>query len=182
MTNKAAAIRYARALFDVVLKEKGDLQLVEQQLAEFVELFRLHPSLEKVLLNPAVPVPRKSAAVAELTAKLGVTPVLAKLLDLLAGRDRLVLLPDLLSTYRDKLLEHQHVVRADVTTAEPLADGRAEELERRLAAVAGSRVVLSAHVDPGIIGGMVARIGSTVYDASVTTQLQKMKQRLVEGV
>ena len=69
MTNKTAAIRYARALLDVALKEQADLEQIESELAAFVDLFTQHPALEKVLLNPAVPVPRKRAAVAELTAR-----------------------------------------------------------------------------------------------------------------
>jgi len=123
MTNRAAATRYARALFDVVLKEHGDLEQTDEHLTAFADLFSLYPLLEKVLLNPAVPVPRKRAVVSELTGRLGITPVLAKLLIMLAERDRLVLLPDLLSAYRDRVLDHRHVVRAEVTTATPLTTG-----------------------------------------------------------
>jgi len=96
VTSKAAAIRYARALFDVALKERADLAQIEEHLAAFVDLFSQHPALAKVLLNPAVPVPRKRAAVGDLTTRLQITPILAKLLTLLAERDRLVVLPDLL--------------------------------------------------------------------------------------
>jgi F-type H+-transporting ATPase subunit delta len=181
MTPKAAAARYARALFDVAVKEHRDLQEIEQQLAHFVALFGQHPSLEKVMLNPAVPVPRKRAAVKELTTRLGVTEVLAKLLALIAERDRLVLLPDVLSMYRERLLDHQRVLRAEVTTTSPLTNERIEEIERRLARVTGKRVTLAARVDPAIIGGIVARIGSTVYDGSLARQLEKMKSRLLEG-
>ena len=182
MTNKTAATRYARALLDVSIKEKGDLERIEQDLAAFVDLFTKHPTLEKVLLNPAIPVPRKQAAAAELTARLGTSPVLAKLIALLAERDRLVLLPELLASYRERLLDHQKVVRAIVTTAIPLGADRAQAIERGLAQLTGRTVTLATKVDPSIIGGVVARIGSTVYDGSVTTQLQKMKQRLVESV
>jgi F-type H+-transporting ATPase subunit delta len=181
MTNRSAATRYARALFDVALKEQGDLEQIEEQLAVFVDLFTRYPLLEKVLLNPAVPVPRKRAVVSDVTVRLGVTPVLAKLLILLAERDRLVLLPDLLSTYRDRLLDHRHIVRAEVTTATPLTAERAQEIERRLAGVTGRQVTVTSRVDPGIIGGVIARIGSTVYDASVTRQLERIRSRL-EGV
>jgi F-type H+-transporting ATPase subunit delta len=181
MTNRSAATRYARALFDVALKEHGDLEQIEEQLAVFVDLFTRYPLLEKVLLNPAVPVPRKRAVVSDVSVRLGVTPVLAKLLILLAERDRLVLLPDLLSTYRDRLLDHRHIVRAEVTTATPLTAERAQEIERRLAGVTGRQVTVTSRVDPGIIGGVIARIGSTVYDASVTRQLERIRSRL-EGV
>jgi F-type H+-transporting ATPase subunit delta len=108
--------------------------------------------------------------------------VLAKLIALLAERDRLVLLPDLLASYRERLLDHQNVVRAEVTTAVPLAADRTQAIERALARVTGRTVTLATKVDPAIIGGVVARIGSTVYDGSVTTQLLKMKHRLTEGL
>ena len=179
MTSKTAAKRYARALFDVALKEKSDLQQIEEQLAGFLELFSLHPSLAKVLLNPAVPVPRKRAAVTALATRLQLPPVLAKLLVLLAERDRLIVLTDLLASYRERLLDHQQVVRAEVTTAVPLSSHQAQEIERRLTQVTGKKVTVNSRVDPGIIGGVVARLGGTVYDASITRQLEKMKEKLV---
>ena len=95
MTSRAAAIRYARALFDVVLKE-GDVQQAGRDLDSFAALVASHSQLERVLTNPAIPAPRKSALVDELLKKAGAVPVpLGKLLQLLADRDRLALLPDL---------------------------------------------------------------------------------------
>jgi len=182
MTNKTAANRYARALLDVAVKEKADLQGIQAELAAFVDLFATHPPLAKALLNPAVPVPRKRAAVAELTAQGGVSPMVSKLVALLADRDRLVLLPDLLDAYRDRLLDHLRVVRALVTTATPIGPERAKAIERSLSDVTGLTVTLETKTDPGIIGGVVARIGSTVYDASVTSQLERMKRRLEESI
>jgi F-type H+-transporting ATPase subunit delta len=181
VTSKTAAVRYARALFDVGLKEATSLDLVETELAAFVDLFTQNPALEKVLINPAVPVTRKRAAVTELVLKLGVTSVLGKLLTLLAERDRLILLPDILSSYRERLLDHRHVVRAEVTTATALSTERTQEIEKRLAQVTGKTVLVSARVDESIIGGIVARIGGTVYDASVTHQLEKIRTRLAQG-
>lgn len=182
MTNKTAATRYARALLDVAVKEKENLETIEQQLASFAELFKDHPALEKVLLNPAVPVPRKRAAVSELTARAKMLPIVAKLLVLLAERDRLVLVPDLLAAYRERLLEYRNVVRAEVTTARPLEADRAKAIESSLAKLTGRTVTLETKVDPAIIGGVVTRVGSTIYDGSVTRQLQKMKERLVQSV
>jgi F-type H+-transporting ATPase subunit delta len=182
VTNRTAATRYARALLDVVVAERrADPELVAQQLAGFVDLFASHPLLEKVMLNPAVPVPRKTAVMQELTSRADLSPSLAKLLHLLAGRDRLVLLPDLLAAYRDRLLDHRHVVRAEVTTATALSAERAADIQGSLARMTGRTVQLDMRVDASIIGGVVARIGSTVYDGSVTRQLEKMKQRLAGG-
>src|SRR5437773_2100561 len=132
MTSKTAAKRYARALFDVVVKEQGRLPQVEQELAGFVAALTEHPTLGKVLLNPAVPAPRKRAAVAELTTRAGTLPVLAKLLVLLAERDRLILLTDLLAEFRARMLDQQQIVSVEVTTALPLSDEHARAIERSL--------------------------------------------------
>jgi F-type H+-transporting ATPase subunit delta len=93
-----------------------------------------------------------------------------------------VLTPDLLAAYRDRLLDYRGVVRADITTAVALDEGRADAIQRGLTTLTGRTVRLSTTIDPSIIGGLVARIGSTVYDGSVTRQLEKMKERLVASV
>jgi F-type H+-transporting ATPase subunit delta len=182
VTNKTAALRYARALLDVAVKEKADLDLIENELSQFADLFTQYPLLEKVLLNPAVPVPRKRAAVSDLLVQAKFTPIVSKLLALLADRDRLVLVPDLLKAYSDRLLDFRGVVRAEVTTALALEPQRAAAIQKGLAAVTGRTVLLATKIDPAIIGGLVARIGSTVYDGSVTRQLEKMKERLTDSV
>jgi F-type H+-transporting ATPase subunit delta len=178
VTNKTAAIRYARALLDVAVKEQADLELIENELSQFADLFTQYPLLGKVLRNPAVPVPRKRAAVADLLAQTKFTPIVTKLLTLLADRDRLVLVPDLLAAYSHRLLDYRGIVRAEVTTATTLDKDRADAIQKGLSALTGRTVLLATKIDPSIIGGLVAQIGSTVYDASVTRQLEKMKERL----
>ena len=106
------------------------------------------------------------------------SPLVAKLVTLLAERDRLALLPDVLAAFRDAVLDHQRVVRADVATAAPISSDRVQAIERGLAQLTGRNVQLTTRVDPALIGGVVARIGSTVYDGSVARQLEKIKARL----
>jgi F-type H+-transporting ATPase subunit delta len=178
VTNKTAALRYARALFDVAVKEQADLEQIERELGQFADLFTRYPQLEKVLLNPAVPVPRKRAAVADLLAHAKFSPIVSKLLTLLADRDRLVLVRDLLAGFSERVLDYRNVVRAEVTTAVPVDPTRTEAIRNGLARLTGRTVKLSAKVEPALIGGVVARIGSTVYDGSVTRQLERMKERL----
>jgi len=182
MPTKTAATRYARALFDVALQEQADLDQVDRELAGFAALLDEHATLKKVLLNPAVLAPRKGAAVTELTSRAGVSTITGKLLVLLAERDRLVLLPDLQAAYRDRVLAYRNIVRAEVTTAAELPPERAVHIQQSLAGLTGRTVTVETRVDPGIIGGVVARIGSMVYDASVTRQLERMKERLVESL
>ncbi len=180
MTNRLAAARYGRALLDVAVKE-SDPGAVERELAAFVALVQGHEQLGSVLVNAAIPVTRKRALVGALTARAGVSPVTAKLIGLLAERDRLVLLADVLEEYRQRLLDHRQVVRAAVTTAVPLAADRVSALGQAFAHVTGRRVEVTASVDPSVIGGVVARIGSVVYDGSVRRQLERIREALTEG-
>lgn len=181
MTMRGSAVRYARALLDVAVEE-SIAERAEQDLARFAELFSTHPELQRALTHPAVPSASKRALAQELTGRLGASGPVAKLLGMLADRDRLALVPDLLATYRERLLEHQRVVQAEVTTAEPLPPEREGQLRDRLARATGRRVILTTRVDPSIIGGIVTRIGSVVYDGSIAAQLARMRERLEKQV
>jgi F-type H+-transporting ATPase subunit delta len=178
MTSRAAAIRYARALFDVALKE-ADVEKAQDDLQQFSDLVRTHEVLAHTLVNPAVPAAKKRALVKALLDRAGgMTLAVLKLILLLAERDRLVLLAEIASAYRERLMDHQKVMRGEVTTAIAIAPEKVRALEQGLGQATGRRVVLDARVDPSIIGGVITRIGSTVYDGSITTQLQKMKDTL----
>ena len=181
MTSRTAAKRYARAIFDVAITERLDLESIGRDLSSFAELVAGHEPLQRAVMNPAIPASRKRAVVEQLLQHGPVSQVVSRALLLLADRDRLVLLPDLVDAYRTRLMDHQQVVRAEVTTAVPLPPDRVTALQEGLAQATGRRVLLDARVDPSIVGGAVARIGSTVYDGSVTMQLEKMKQRLIEA-
>jgi F-type H+-transporting ATPase subunit delta len=177
MKARGSATRYARALLDVALQE-SIAERAEQDLARFAALYAEHPELQRALSHPAVTASRKRAMLEELLSRLALSTPVGKLLLLLADRDRLGLVPELLSIYRERLLDHQKVVRAEVTTAEPLAADQQARLQERLTRATGRQVMLSARVDPSIIGGVVTRIGSVVYDGSLSTQLSKMRERL----
>jgi F-type H+-transporting ATPase subunit delta len=123
VTAGAAASRYARALFDVVLKEGGDAQVekVQGEIQEFADLFA-NEALAHVLRNPAIPVSKKKALAGALVERAGqVTPPLAKLIVILAEKDRLTLLPGIARAYVDRVMDHLKIVRGQVTTAIPLA-------------------------------------------------------------
>ena len=181
MSNRSSAARYAKALFDVASKE-GGLEPIDAELASFTRLVETNDELRKVLLNPVVPITAKRGIVEKLMQGSTLPAPLAKLLLLLADRDRLELLPDLAAAYHERLMEHQNVVSAEVVTAMPLDDKHAAQLQRRLADATGRTVTVKTRVDPEIIGGVVAKIGSTVYDGSVATQLARMRQKLAESM
>jgi len=179
MTNRAAARRYARALFDVSLKE-ADPQQVGREVEAFAELLRTNTELERVLTNPAVPAPRKRAAVVALVERLAPSAVVSKLLVLLAERDRLALVPEVAAGFRERLLDHQNVVRADVTSAVALPEEAVAKLQASLTRATGRDVLMNTKVDGSILGGVVAKIGSVVFDGSVTRQLERMRAKLAQ--
>ena len=179
MSTRASAARYAKALFDVAITESTPEQ-AEKELTAFSDLVRAHAELARVLGSPAVPAARKRAVVAQLLDRQEPSSPVRKLLLLLAERDRLQLLADLVAVYHERVMEHLKIVQAEVTTATPLPSEQAAQLQQRLGTMIGRTVTLTTKVDPALIGGMVTRIGSTVYDGSVATQLAALRQRLTQ--
>jgi len=175
-----SAVRYARALFDVALKE-SDPSRVEQELSSIVTLVTGHAELRNALESPGVPPVAKKSVVEALVSRGQFTPSVGKLLVMLAERDRLTLLEPVLEAFRARLREQQRVLEAEVTTAIPLEPEQQAALQQRLGAATTRQVTLTAKVDPSLIGGVVARIGTTVYDGSLATQLAKLKGRLAEN-
>ena len=177
MSMRASAARYARALLDITITE-SDPVAAERDLAAFVDLVQSHPDLQRTLANPVVSATSKRAVVQQLLERSQPTAPVGKLLLLLASRGRLEIVPDLLDVYRERLMEHRQVIQAEVTTAAPLAPERVSELQQRLTKITGRAVTMTTKVDQAIIGGIVTRIGDTVYDGSVATQLAKVRDRL----
>jgi F-type H+-transporting ATPase subunit delta len=181
VTSRASAKRYARALFDVASAEGHDLEQIGAELSGIAALVAAHDQLERVLASPAIPAARKRAVMEQLFARRPVSIPVTRLLLLLADRDRLMLLPDLAEAYQDRLLDYRQVVRAEIRTAVPVSGDRAAALQAGLAQATGRAVQLDLRVDPALVGGAVARIGSTVYDGSIVTQLEKLKALLVSA-
>lgn len=179
MTEQAAAGRYARALFEVSL-DGGDPRRTERDLAAFQELVDGHAALGRVVRNRAVsPVVKKAVVAAILERAPKTADVVRRLLLMLAERGRLHLLPALLAAYRERLREHLGVVRARVTTAAPLDGKRVASINRKLNAATGREVTIETAVDEALVGGMVTRIGGTVFDGSLAHHLGRLRQRFL---
>jgi F-type H+-transporting ATPase subunit delta len=180
MSLRTSANRYAKALFDVALEEKADLDRIDKDLSEITEILRENTELMSAVDWANVPDAARQAVMENVLDKIGVAAPVKKLLVLLTGQRKLVYLQDLAEAYRERLLAHQNVVRAEVTSAAPLSPDKTKALEESLSKVTGKKVELSVSVDPELLGGVVAKIGSTVYDGSVRTQLARMRQELVK--
>jgi len=174
----SVARRYAAALFDVARKS-GAEERVGEQLAAFAGLVAGHDDLQRAFENPAIPVTAKKTLVAALTDAAGDMSVeLERTLLLLAERDRLGVLAEIASCYRDRLMSEQKITAAEVTTAVPLSPEHRATLTAALRKVAGGEVTVTERVDPTIVGGVVARVGSVVYDGSLAHQLDRLRETL----
>ena len=179
MTRQSVARRYAHALFDVVQK-RGTVESAGRELAGFRDVVAGHDDLRRVLESPAVPAPKKHAVIEALLAADGETsPEIARLLLLLADSDRLMLLADIALAFDARAMQARRIVPADVVTAVPLGDERRAALAAALGRAAGCDVTITERVDPSIVGGVIARVGSMVFDGSVARQIERMRLRLL---
>jgi F-type H+-transporting ATPase subunit delta len=180
MSLRTSANRYAKALFDVALAEKNDLAQIDRDLEAVVAMMHENPDLAAAAGRAGVTDAARVSLVEAVAGQMGLSAPVKKLLVLLADSRKLSLVPDLADSFRERLLNHKNIVRAEVTSAAPLSPEKIKALEDSLSKVTGKKVDLSVSVDPELLGGVVARIGSTVYDGSVKTQLERMRQQLVE--
>jgi len=177
MTIKSMAKRYALALFDVTHK-LGKEDQAGQDLSAVASAINGHAGLKKVIESPAVPPQKKKEVLDAIVAESGVSAEVSRMLDLLADRDRLMYVPIVAEAYAERLLQAKKIVPAEVITAVPLEDRARAALSQALGRAAGGQVTLTERVDPSIIGGVVAKVGSLVFDGSVTRQLEKLGEKL----
>jgi F-type H+-transporting ATPase subunit delta len=183
VTSRGGAVRYARALFDISLAEGKDLLQTQRDLGDFARLVAESDPLLRALTNPAIPALRKRGVVEQLIARAGsLQPVVVKLLLLLAERDRLALLPEVAQAFDERVMDHQGIVKAEIVSAAALSADSVTAITNGLKRATGRDIRIETRVDSTIIGGAVARIGGTVYDGSVSRQLERMRETLTRAV
>jgi F-type H+-transporting ATPase subunit delta len=172
-----AANRYAKALLDVLYPAGAETGL--EQLLKFSALLSAQPQLRQLLENPTIAADRRKAVFGQIANALAFDSMVRNFLGLLIERNRLDLLDDVVSAYRKLLDEKLGLVRARVTSATPLDSVQQRALTETLENVTGKQVRVELAVDPALIGGVVAQVGSTIYDGSIRQQLQAFKHRLI---
>lgn len=176
----AVATRYAKALVDVVTAPDSGLdpQAVLGQLKDFEAMVASSADLKNVLLSPAVAASKKRAVIAQLSTPLGITEKLRNFLYVLVDHRRVSLLGSVAQAYETVLDERLGRVRADVASAQPLTEEQKAQLLAELTRLTGRQVRPEFAIDHSLVGGVTARIGSTIYDGSVRGRLEAMQRRL----
>lgn len=179
----AAASRYARALADLVL-EPGSGITPEQAVAQLQAVaatLEASPELKGALLTPAVPVSRKHGVIKRLEPSLGLSRLVRNFLCVVVSHRRISDLKHIIESLEAILDERLGLVKAVISSAGELSGPQRAQLELQLSRLAGKRVRCDYRIDGQLLGGVVARIGSTVYDGSLRGQLDSLRQRLTTG-
>jgi F-type H+-transporting ATPase subunit delta len=176
----ALANRYASALVDVVTGAGSSLDplAVLAQVKDFEATVASSPELRNVLLSPAVAAPRKRAVIAKLAEPLGMGEKVRNFFYVLIDHARVDLIGSVGAAYETALDERLGRVRADISSAQPLSDEQKAQLLAELTRLSGRTVRPEFSLDASLVGGVTARIGSTIYDGSVRGRLEAMQRQL----
>ena len=177
MSLQTVARRYASALADVVIERKEERE-VKQEIDQWASMIEANPQLKEVFANPTVAYDEKRKVLEELITRSRVTPTTASFLRVLLRNQRLSQLRDVAERFSQVLDERGGVVSASVTTAKPIPEDLQNQLRETLTAATGRNVRVTFNTDETIIGGLVARIGSTIFDGSVQNRLERLSDEL----
>ena len=175
---KALAERYAGALVDVALENKQADQ-VKGELSAFAALVRESAELHAFLANPAIARASKHAAIEQLVAKMGASRTLRNYLFVIVDQRRAGMLEEIEQAFSRILDARQGITHATVTSAAELTAKERAELASVLTKLTQEKVQAEFMADSALIGGAVVRIGSTIYDGSVRTRLERMRARMI---
>jgi F-type H+-transporting ATPase subunit delta len=172
-----AANRYATAIIDVLKLEQADHGL--RQLQQFAAFLKEEPSARRFLENPAMAGDRRKKLLTEISSALGFDRRVANFIHILTDRNRLPILDEIITEYQRLMDKRLGIVRARVTASRVLDAPQQQELVRKLEQITGKQVRMEVVVDAALIGGLIAQVGSTVYDGSIRRQLQAIRAHLV---
>ena len=177
----AYAAAYARALVDVVLDRKLDAAAVDEQLEDFAVALETSGELREVLYNPSFKLEKRIAILDGLAKRMQLGSEVRNFVAVVMRNGRLHAFDEIVSQYRSEMDRREGISEAEITTARKLDAKERQELEQRVATMAGTKIHATFQEDSSLVGGVILRIGSTVYDGSVRGRLERMKEQLVAG-
>lgn len=180
MSNETIARRYSTALADAVIST-GETETVRRELDGWSELFQNNSDLHTVFSNPAITHINKENVLDGLLAKIKPSKTTSNFLRVLLQNGRLADIGEINDRFAAVLEERSGIVSAEIISARELPASERSEFEKNLERITGKTVNIAFAIDKDLIGGVVTRIGSTVYDGSIRTKLENLKEQLVNG-
>lgn len=180
MSIETVARRYAAALADIVTKT-NDTSSVQTELKQWESMITSNSDLLNVFNNPSIPQAGKEKVLENLIERVKPAKTTANFLRILLRNGRLTDISEINYKFASVLEERSGGVSAQITSARPLSEEQKGEIQSNLEKMTGKRISPNFTTDEAIIGGVVTRIGSTVYDGSVKTQLENLKQQMIKS-
>ena len=170
--------KYAEALADVAVETGIPLDKTGEQLESFVEAFQDNPELKSVLLDPSYPLSVKQGIVREISQAHKVEKIVGNFLLVVTEKGRIEQIEEILEAYQCVLDDKAGVVRVEVASAHELDAADQERIAKAMKKVTGKDVKLSYSLDDELIGGLRLQVGSTVYDGSILSSLEQLKNQM----
>lgn len=170
--------RYARAFADVAVKHKLNPDKIMEEMDGVSRLIEGSRELRNVLANPAVSREQKLGLLDAITKRMDASRLLRNFLAVLIDQGRIANIPEVVEQFKRELDRRMGIAEARVTSARSLTAAEKKSLEKQLAEVTGKIVRATYAEDAALLGGVVVRVGSTIYDGSVHGQLQRIRQEL----
>lgn len=177
MKQTILAKRYAKALF-ALGKEDGNYEAYNEALQGLAGLFADNPEVEDALTNPLYPLDVREKAMAAIVSSIGVDTVMGNFLNLLVQKKRAEILPEIAEVFQVMVDEDKNISHGSVVSAVELTPELQGKVQETLEKLTGKKVELTVSVDPGIIGGIIAKVGDLVLDGSIKTQLASLKDSI----
>jgi len=177
MSTASLARRYARALLELATEQK-QVERVKKEMDELSAMWASSPELQELYSNPLFTGAMRKSALSEIITRAGVSQLTRNTVLYLADSNRIAALPDLARTFSEQAEKAAGGVRAEVTSAAPLSESYYIQLQKALEVATGKHVTIEKKTDPGLIAGVVTRIGDKVFDGSVRTRLADLKDSL----
>lgn len=175
----AVASRYAAALADVALEQKS-ADRVKRDLAAFTDAFFSSADLRIFLESPAAARELKQKVVETLAARMDLAPAVRNFVHVLVDHRRMEMLREIQRAFHEELNSRLGIAEAEVISARELSAGEKKQLTAALERRTGKKIEARFRGDESLVGGIVVRVGSTVYDGSVREQLTRLREQLEE--
>jgi F-type H+-transporting ATPase subunit delta len=173
--------RYARAYAEVAVKNKLNPEKTVAEFQQMADVVSSSRELRNVLQNPAVSREQKLKLLDSIIQHIGATKMLRNFLAVLIDHRRIGNIGDVLEQFKRELDRRMGIADAKVSSVRELSSAEKKSLEQQLAAITGKTVRATYSQDAGLLGGVLVRVGSTIYDGSVQGRLQRMRQELANA-
>jgi F-type H+-transporting ATPase subunit delta len=174
---KSASLQYANALADIA-QEQGTVAVIAKQLGEFAAAYAGSAELRNFLASPAVTRAEKHGVLEKIVSRMGASKILRNFLFVVIDNQRTHLLAEIADTFQSVIRERQGIAEAEIASAVELSDAQKKNFAQTLERLTGKKIEAKFRLEPGLLGGAVVRIGSTVYDGSVRFRLNELRTRL----